>query len=478
MRTQGSMKIKEETAEEPVGADKAGNCRRPVIDPVIELTPGSTARPLAGLSGKVEGFLVSHRARFGYVHAFMAVVFLALVAIPVFFPFPADDDTALTNLQLLARFIVWGLWFPLMFLSVVLFGRLWCGLLCPQGALTEFMSKRGLNRPIPGWMRWKGLPFASFVFITVLGQLVGVRDYSLAALEVLGGTMLLAALTGFIYTKDRRAWCRHLCPAGPLLGIFSRLGSAGIDKNGGTGTSAACPTFINTQTKTASSNCIACMRCVNPASESTLRLKLRRPGREIEEIGKREPDIWEVLFLLGATGLALGAFYWTESDMYTLYRDFLGNAFIDLGYGSLIGQSGPWWVMVNYPWAGETFNWLDFISIATFMLGTMVAVMGALLILLISSALIPKEKLEYWKRAASAGYAYAPVALVSLVLGLGIMLFEPLGSFGKLLPAALFAAGAIWSVYLAVKIQGPRPGVLPNMLGIGLVAWLWYSVLF
>lgn len=471
MRAQGSLKIKDGAEEIRAHEDGPPICSRCPA-------PAMEAGKRAGIGERVEAFLVARRAGFGKAHAFMAAVFVVLVLLPVFFPFPADDDTALTSFQLFTRYMVWGLWFPLMFLSVVLFGRLWCGLLCPQGALSETMSKWGLNRPIPRWMRWKGVPFASFIIVTIIGQLTGVRDYTLAALEVLGGTMLLAALTGFIYTKERRAWCRYLCPAGPLLGIFSRLGSAGIDRNNGIGTSAACPTFINTQTKASSSNCISCMRCVNPASESTLRLNLRRPGKEIEEIGRREPDVWEVLFLFGATGLALGAFYWTDSDMYTYYRGFLGNTFIDWGYGSLIGQSGPWWVMVNYPWAGETFNWLDFISIATFMLGTMVAVTGVLLMLLICSALIPRERAEYWNRAVSAGYAYAPVALVSLVLGLGAMLFEPLGNAGKLMQAALFMAGAAWSVYLSIKIQGARMSALPNILGIGLVAWLWYSVIF
>ncbi len=464
MRTQGNLKLVAHAGRGEGPAQAQGLGSRPA---------GRT-----GLSNRVEAFLAGHRGRFGYVHAFMAVVFMLLVALPVFYPFPADDDTALTSFQLFSQYLVWGLWFPLMFLSVILFGRLWCGVLCPQGALSELMSRHGLNRPVPKWMRWKGMPFASFVVITVMGQLVGVREYSLAALEVLGGTMLLAALTGFIYARDRRAWCRHLCPAGPLLGVFSRLGAVGIDRNGKAGTSAACPTFINTQTKASSSNCIACMRCVNPVSESTLRLKLRRPGSEIEEIDRREPEAWEVLFLFGATGLALGAFYWTGSSMFDAYREMLGGVFIEMGIGNLIGKSGPWWVMVNHPWAGEIFNWLDFISIATFMLAAMVVVMGALLLLLVCSALIPSGRRDYWKRAVSAGYAYAPVALVSLVLGLGMILFEPLGPVGRFLQAALFTVGAAWSFFLAMKIQGARLAVLPNVLGIGMVAWLWYAVIF
>ena len=477
MQARGSLKLKDGSEEIKVCAERAEDSCRPV-----QIT---SPERRAGLSGRVEAFLVRHRARFGGVHAAMAVVFLALVAIPVFFPFPADDDTAFTNIQLLARFFIWGLWFPLMFLSVVLFGRLWCGVLCPQGALSEFMSRRGLNRPIPRWMRWKGLPIASFVIVTIFGQLVGVRDYSLAALEVLGGMMLLAALTGFIYTKDRRAWCRHLCPAGPLLGVFSRLGAVGIDKNGGAGTSAACPTFINTQTKASSSNCIACMRCVNPGSESTLKLKLRRPGREIEEIGKREPEIWEVLFLFGATGLALGAFHWQANPIYIAFKQGIGNILLGLGLGDFIGGSGPWWVMANYPQAGEVFNWLDFISISSFMLLGLSAALAVLFALTSASALLAYGRNTTLKRVAELGYLYAPVALISIVIGLGQMLFQSLGGLGlaeasvRSIQMAFFAGGALWSVYLAYRISG-RLGLhlVPSIAGVGFVAWAWKVVIF
>ena len=58
---------------------------------------------------------------------------------------------------------------------------------------------------------------------------MGVRDYPLAALELFGVTTLAAVLTGFLFARERRVWCRYLCPVGPLLGVFSRLGAISFE---------------------------------------------------------------------------------------------------------------------------------------------------------------------------------------------------------------------------------------------------------
>lgn len=440
-------------------------------------------------AAKIEGFFVKNRPRFHYAHALMLVTLIVLIIAPVFLPYPSRDATAFDSFTVLARFIVWGLWFPLVFVSVILFGRFWCGLLCPQGALSEYTSRSGLNRPVPRWLHWGGVPILSFVFITIIGQLIGVRDYPLPAMEVFIGTTFLAVLVGFLYARERRVWCRYLCPVGPLLGIFSRLGCVSFEKKGNHGTSGICPTFINLSAKAASSNCIECFRCVMPGEPDSLHLRIRRPGREIEEIERREANLWEVFFLFVATGLALGAFHWQASPVYLQYKYMLGSFFLDHGLVDIIGRSGPWWIMVNNPEAGEVFNWLDFITIATFMLISMAGVAIILFILTTLSALIltmggGRGSEGIVKTVARLGYLYAPVALVSFVLGLGTALFQSPGVFGlsgetvNTIQGLVFALGALWSVHLAMSLHGFGPAMIPSVFGIGLVSLLWYRVLF
>src|SRR5271170_5969806 len=88
------------------------------------------------------------------------ILFYAILTIiPACLTLPSSSAHLLTNLTLLAQFIFWGIWWPFVLLSIVLFGRLWCGVLCPEGALTEFASERGLGRAIPRWIRFGGWPF-------------------------------------------------------------------------------------------------------------------------------------------------------------------------------------------------------------------------------------------------------------------------------------------------------------------------------
>jgi len=403
------------------------------------------------VAGLIENFFVRNRERFGYIHMGMFVVFMALIFIPPFLSLPAEDDAIWNNFTLISRFLIWGLWFPLVLLSVILFGRLWCGLLCPQGALSEYAGRKGLNRPM----------------------------------EVVGGTMVLAAIVGFVYASGRRPWCRYLCPIGPLLGIFSRLGAVSFEKNGGNGKGCVCPTFINTTNKVASSNCIECFRCVNPETSSSLHLNIRRPGLEIEEIKTREPNILEVFFLFLATGLALGAFYWQVNPIYIQYKQAIGSFLLNYGLGDFIGKSGPWWIMVNYQEAGEVFNWLDFTSITSFMLLSMISITVVLFLLTLLSAFMLRGKEEVMTKVVRLGYLYTPVALISLVLGLGLILFQSLVSLSlnketvHTIQWALFTGGGIWSLYLAARFHGLfSPAMIPNILGIGLVAAAWNMALF
>jgi len=119
------------------------------------------------------------------------------------------------------------------------------------------------------------------------------------------------------------------------------------------------------------------------------------------------------------------------------------------------------------------------------MLLSLIASLAVLFALTTASAFLAYGRKTRFLRITELGYLYAPVAMISIVLGLGQTLFQTLSVLGlgvttvKSIQAVLFAGGGLWSLYLAYKMPG-RWGLhmLPSAAGIGLVAWAWHRVLF
>ncbi|MGA7981854.1 MAG: 4Fe-4S binding protein [Chromatiaceae bacterium] len=444
------------------------------------------------VAARIEAIAVRLRPWLPWVHLAMFGAFLLLIVGPVLLP--ASDFAK--QLGATANWLIWGLWFPLVFLSVLVAGRAWCGILCPMGAASQWMNRLGPKRPIPGWLRWEGTPIVSFVLVTVLGQTVGVRDYPGALLEVFGGTLLAALVIGFLYGRGRekRAWCRHACPIGLLLGVFSRLGIVDlVPKRPRAGGDAymekgLCPTMIDINRKTESRHCITCMRCVHPGRQGGLALHLRPPGEEVAAIDRHHPAASELWFLLLGTGVALGAFLWLVLPEYQWLRQTLGVWAIDHGW-DWIGSPGPSFLMVVHPEAREVFVWLDFLLIV----GWMLAVMGlfaAVLAALNAAAVWTAGRLgargEPRRRFLTLGYQFAPVAMISLLMGLGGELFALLPAHEAVpLKAALLVTAVAWGVLLGWRILAAHGlagwratlALLPGLAGSVAVAAAWWPAL-
>lgn len=451
------------------------------------------------LATAVESVFLRHRDRLRYVHSVMFVFFMVVIFGPLLLPEPPPGATTFTHLTPFASYMLWGIWFPLVFLSVIVTGRSWCGVLCPMGAAAEWANKAGPQRPVPAWMRWEGLPVVSFLVVTVLGQTVGVRSHPEAAAEVFGGTMLAAVVVGFLFSRRRRAWCRHLCPIGLLLGIFSRLGAVefrpvvrlpGGDRYTEKG---VCPMMIDLPRKEESRHCIECFRCVNPGAKGGMSVVLRRPGVEVERVRDHHANPVEVWFLFLGTGIALGGFLWGILPLWQDLRGMAGEWAVGQGWYWIV-TPGPSWLMSVHPERREVYLWLDFLLISGFMTAVMLGLAAALACTTAATAALAGlagADLDFRGRFAEVGYQYAPVAMVSLVIGLGGQLFTPLQVLAGapvvgLAKGALFLLGLVWSVWLGERIlrrQGVRAGarllpLLPGALGSVAVALGWWPAIF
>ena len=465
-----------------------------------QVPPEERRRPSSRVAGAVEWWFVRNIRWLPQVHAAMFVVFVTLLLVPPFLADPAEDAGIFDHLTVFANFALWGVWFPLLLLSVLVTGRSWCGLLCPMGAASEAASKRGLRLKAPAWLTWPGTPVVSFIIITVLGQTTGVRSHPEAAAEIFGGTMAAAIVLGWLFAPGKRPWCRHACPIGLLLGVFSRLGAvefapkrpeAGGDLWNARG---VCPTMIDLRHKTESRHCIECFRCVSPPAKGGLFLKFRLPGREIEAIADSNPNLSELLFLFLGGGVALGGFLWGVGKWFGRIRDVLGEWAIDRDLLWVV-ESGPSWLMSVYPERREVFVWLDFLMISSFMVAVMLAMTALLSACTLAEAWIAGRLgagRSLSRRFLELGYQYAPVAMVSLLIGLGGGLFSALKMVGLTtevvtgLKAALFVLGTLWSLRLGERILAAQglapwrriPALLPGLAGSLAVAAAWAPALF
>lgn len=449
------------------------------------------------IARSIETFFLVHREKLAYVHAVMFLLFLIVILGPLFVGEAPESAGPFDHLTPFANYVMWGLWFPLVFISVVVTGRSWCGLLCPMGAASEFANKRGLKARIPAWVRWEGTPIVSFVVITFLGQTLGVRDHPEAIAGLFGGTMLAAIIIGLLYGKYRRAWCRHMCPIGLLLGIFSRLGAVEfrpkkkIEGGDRWVEKGPCPTLIDIVRKEESRHCIECFRCVHKKPDRGLELRFRAPGEEVANIRHHHPNLYEVFFLFIGTGIALGGFLWLVLPVFQEWRQAFGVWAIENDQ-FWIGESGPAWLMSVHPERREVFLWLDFLMIIGFMSLVTAIVTVALSALTAVAAYVAgrfqAKGRSFKARFAELGYQFAPIAMVSLVIGLGGELFRAITLVGldevwiQSAKAVLFVFALGWSFWLGARILrnqsvsggGLAVSLLPGLLGSVFVGGGWW----
>jgi len=214
---------------------------------------------------------------------------------------PVDALCPLGGLEGFWSWITEGVWLRRLAPSVLvllgtvlaltlLFGRVFCGWICPLGTIAEGTAAAGrrlglggrhlppaVDRPL------RGLKYVVLVAITVLAWVWGTLAWrgfdpwvavmhipaGWSALEespwsfvVLGVGVLGAGL--FI----ERFWCRYLCPLGALLALFARFSAVKIRRSSQScircdACHRECPVDLNPQASDAvtSPECLACGRC-------------------------------------------------------------------------------------------------------------------------------------------------------------------------------------------------------------------------
>lgn len=394
-----------------------------------------------------------HRKAILAVQWGVVLFYLVLVTVPAFLPLPKEAAHIYNNLTLFAQFAFWGVWWPFVILSMMIAGRAWCGLFCPEGALTELASRHGLGRPVPRWLKWGGWPFIAFIATTVYGQLVSVYEYPKAVLLILGGSTIAALAVGLVYGKGSRVWCRHLCPASGVFGLLARLAPVHFRVDRATwdatphSTIVDCAPLVDIRRMKGGSQCHMCGQC--SGQRNAVSLAARIPGSEIVALAADETRPWETrLLVFGTLGVAVGAFQWSASPWFVAVKQKLAEWLVTNNSFALLQDNAPWWLLTHYPEANDVFTWLDgllilaYIGAAALLLGGWIS-----LWLRLAAVCLPGNRTQTAHRLA---YALVPLAGAGLFLGLSSLTVTLVKAEGIALPWLPYARGTL----LAVSIAG------------------------
>ncbi|KTB49293.1 4Fe-4S binding domain [Dehalogenimonas alkenigignens] len=195
--------------------------------------------------------------------------------------------------------LTWILWWPLIPLVFLLFGRFWCAI-CPFGTINDLVQKYvGHNRPVPNFLKKYGvwIIMAAFIAITWADNVFGVIKSPWAS-----GVLLLLILTGVVISGvffERRAWCRHLCFLGGMSSNYSQTGMLALRGTPekcakckvtacykGNDKAPGCPMFEFPRTMDTSGQCNLCGYCVKSCPNNSLTLTVRPPTKELWSIKK------------------------------------------------------------------------------------------------------------------------------------------------------------------------------------------------
>ncbi|MGL5633311.1 MAG: 4Fe-4S binding protein [Azovibrio sp.] len=443
-------------------------------------------------------FLRRHRTLIIAMQWFVVLFYAALVIIPVFMSLPPESAHVWNNLRLFAQFCFWGLWWPGVMIATVMLGRVWCGLFCPEGFISERASQFGRGKAVPGWLKWAGWPFVAFVCTTVYGQLVSVYEYPKAALLVLGGSSLIAVILGLLYGREKRIWCRYLCPASGVFAILAKIAPlhykvdrAAWDNYQGSFEPVNCAPLVDIRRMTSASECHSCGRCAG--QRDAVALSWRSPFAEIVDPGNpaRTPEALTLIY--GVLGVATAAFQWTVSPWFLHIKLAAGEWLVEHDYFALLDNDVPWWLLTHYPEASDLFTWLDGLLILAYLLGGGF-LLGSLLLMgpVVASRLLKtknKTKALTWQRFT---LALTPMAAVNVILGLTMITATHLRAehvalgWLPMFRAGLLALGGLGSSWLVLSLVSQAAtgrfrrlfAGLSMLLPISLIIVIWSLVFF
>ncbi|MDP6924872.1 MAG: sigma 54-interacting transcriptional regulator [Candidatus Scalindua sp.] len=257
----------------------------------------------------------------GFISAIKTVTLIAFITLLCLLAMQSEISIGGKNVTLI---LCWQLSIPLLFVLFLFTARFGCGI-CPIYSISKFLNKRNLRMPIPEFIKrhdaWiMGIGFISILFLEEYTHM----SASISKTAFLIFTILFAAIiVDFIFEKS--AWCRHLCPLGGMISLFSMSSLIEIRANRnvcntictthdcfkGSEKVDPCPMFLHLQFLSDNRYCKVCLNCIKNCTHLATRLNLRIPGAEISSL--KQPSLPGAIFSIILSGLLIAEIFTTTN---------------------------------------------------------------------------------------------------------------------------------------------------------------------
>jgi heme/copper-type cytochrome/quinol oxidase subunit 2/ferredoxin len=359
----------------------------------------------------------------------------------------------------IALFVIWTLWWPMLYISLLFFARAWCGFLCPINLANKAGNKIRTGRGI-NLIKWGFVAYVLFFVIVLLEQISGLfLDYNMTLVFI-----LLFFGTAFVFGMlfSRWSFCRFICPIGTILSLFSRLSMIGLrtdeekckicktkDCMKG-GVAEQCPMFNIIPTLKTNKNCLLCTNCIKNCPYDSAQIKLVKPGKEVvDEIEFTRAESFFVIALIGMTFIL-------NSRGTALFRELL----------------------FGWDVSGALLRTIDFgLSIG-------LSILVFVVLCYITTKIV---RMNFKDMQKKLGYIYLPlvfgILFFSITFGfLGPYVNLPEGVIALSKYVILFF-GILWSIYFAYKLvyekveKGKFVGTAVHVVAVVLIGVMWFIYL-
>ena len=228
------------------------------------------------------------------------------------------------NFSIVFVWIAW--WAILILVAVPFFGRGWCAV-CPiplpgewlqRGAVLSPPDKRPkwLNLRVPKTFRNIWLQNISFLLLALFSSVL-LTTPNITGIVL---TAMLFAAIGLSMIFERRAFCRHLCPVGGFIGLYSQVAPIELrikDKQvcvrcegkpcyNGSSAGYGCPWGVFPGGLTKNTYCGLCMECIRACPRDNIAINLRPFSADLTKPSTRIDEAFKAFIMLGSAIIYAG----------------------------------------------------------------------------------------------------------------------------------------------------------------------------